>query len=83
MTGLDYKIQEMAQRIRELREVTHFTAEEMANVFAVVADAANIMLTAGAPTPADTTETVTHTRMTPVPIATFLSIVSVALSSIV
>ena len=31
---------------------------------------AKIMLTAGAPTPADTTETVTHTKITPVPIAT-------------
>ena len=57
-------------------------AEEIAKVFAVVADAANIMLTAGAPTPADTTETVTQTRMTPVPIATFFSIVSVETSSI-
>ena len=57
-------------------------AEEIAKVFAVVADAANIMLTAGAPTPADTTETVTQTRITPVPMATFLSIVSVDTSSI-
>ncbi|MCQ2418349.1 MAG: AMP-binding protein [Clostridia bacterium] len=30
MTGLDFKIQEMAQRIRELREITRFTPEEMA-----------------------------------------------------
>ena len=30
MTGLDLKIQEMAQRIRELREITRFTPEEMA-----------------------------------------------------
>ncbi len=30
MTGLDYKIQEMAERIRELREITRFTPEEMA-----------------------------------------------------
>ncbi|MCQ2455183.1 MAG: AMP-binding protein [Clostridia bacterium] len=28
--GLDYKIKEMAERIRELREITRFTAEEMA-----------------------------------------------------
>ena len=32
-----------------------------------------IMLTAGAPNPALTRETVTHTRMTPVPMATFFS----------
>ena len=30
MSGLDYKIQEMAARIRELREITRFTPEEMA-----------------------------------------------------
>ena len=30
MTGLDFKIQDMAQRIRELREITRFTPEEMA-----------------------------------------------------
>ncbi|MCQ2354143.1 MAG: AMP-binding protein [Clostridia bacterium] len=30
MTGLDFKIREMAQRIRELREITRFTPEEMA-----------------------------------------------------
>ncbi len=30
ITGLDYKIGEMAQRIRELREITRFTPEEMA-----------------------------------------------------
>ncbi len=30
MMGLDYKIKEMAERIRELREITRFTAEEMA-----------------------------------------------------
>ena len=30
MTGLDFKIQEMAARIRELREITRFTPEEMA-----------------------------------------------------
>ena len=30
MTGLDYKIMEMAARIRELREISHFTPEEMA-----------------------------------------------------
>ncbi len=30
MTGLEYKIKEMAQRIRELREITRYTAEEMA-----------------------------------------------------
>ena len=30
MTGLDFRIREMAQRIRELREITRFTPEEMA-----------------------------------------------------
>ena len=30
MTGLTYKIQEMAARIRELRSVTGYSAEEMA-----------------------------------------------------
>jgi len=30
MTGLDFKIREMAARIRELREITQLTAEEMA-----------------------------------------------------
>ena len=30
MTGLDFKIQEMAARIRELREITRYTPEEMA-----------------------------------------------------
>ena len=30
MTGLDFKIREMAARIRELREITRFTPEEMA-----------------------------------------------------
>ncbi|MBQ0084578.1 MAG: AMP-binding protein [Clostridiales bacterium] len=30
ITGLDYRIKEMAQRIRELREITRFTPEEMA-----------------------------------------------------
>ncbi len=30
ITGLDYKITEMAQRIRELREITRYTPEEMA-----------------------------------------------------
>ena len=30
MTGLDFKIREMAGRIRELREITRFTPEEMA-----------------------------------------------------
>ena len=30
MTGLDFKIREMAQRIRELREITRLTPEEMA-----------------------------------------------------
>ena len=30
MTGMDYKIREVAQRIRELREVSGFTVEEMA-----------------------------------------------------
>ena len=29
-TGLDFKIKEMAARIKELREITHFSAEEMA-----------------------------------------------------
>ena len=63
-------------------EIPPKAADETAKVFAAVADAANIMLTAGAPVPADTTETVTQTRMTPVPTATFLSIVSVDTSSI-
>ena len=31
MTGLNYKIQEMAHRIRELREIENFTIAEMAN----------------------------------------------------
>ena len=31
MTGLNYKIQEMAHRIRELREIENFTLAEMAN----------------------------------------------------
>ena len=30
ITGLDFKIEEMARRIRELREITRFTPEEMA-----------------------------------------------------
>ena len=30
MTGLNYKIQEMAHRIRELREIENFTIAEMA-----------------------------------------------------
>ena len=30
MSGLDYKIREMAERIRELREITRYTPEEMA-----------------------------------------------------
>ena len=30
MSGLDFKIQEMAERIRELREITRYTPEEMA-----------------------------------------------------
>ena len=30
MSGLDFKIREMAQRIRELREITRYTPEEMA-----------------------------------------------------
>ncbi len=30
MSGLDFRIREMAQRIRELREITRFTPEEMA-----------------------------------------------------
>ena len=30
MTGLDFKIREMAERIRELREITRYTPEEMA-----------------------------------------------------
>ena len=30
MSGLDFKIQEMAKRIRELREITRYTPEEMA-----------------------------------------------------
>ena len=30
MTGMDFKIREVAARIRELREVSGFTVEEMA-----------------------------------------------------
>ena len=30
MTGMDYKIREVAGRIRELREISGFTVEEMA-----------------------------------------------------
>ena len=30
MSGLDFKIREMAERIRALREITRFTPEEMA-----------------------------------------------------
>ena len=30
MTGMDFKIREVAERIRELREVSGFTPEEMA-----------------------------------------------------
>ena len=30
MSGLDFKIREMAERIRELREITRYTPEEMA-----------------------------------------------------
>ena len=37
----------------------------------VFAAAANITLTAGTPTPADTTDTVAQIKTTPVPIATF------------
>ena len=38
MTGLEYKIKEMAQRIRELREITRYTAEEMAMKTGVTAE---------------------------------------------
>ncbi len=38
MTGLDYKIMEMAARIRELREISRFTPEEMAAKTDVDAD---------------------------------------------
>ena len=38
MTGLEYKIKEMAQRIRELREITRYTAEEMAMKIGVTAE---------------------------------------------
>ena len=38
MTGLDFKIKEMAGRIRELREITRFTAEEMAQKTGVSAE---------------------------------------------
>ncbi len=31
LTGMTYKIREMAQRIRELREITGLTVEEMAS----------------------------------------------------
>ncbi len=38
ITGLDYKIQEMARRIRELREIENFTVEEMAAKVGVTAE---------------------------------------------
>ena len=33
LTGLDFKIMEMAQRIRELREITRFTPAEIVCLF--------------------------------------------------
>ena len=47
-----------------------FAASSRPRTALSLAAIAKIMLTAGAPTPADTTETVTHTKITPVPIAT-------------
>ena len=47
--------------------------EESAITVPVFADAAKTKLIAGAPTPPDTTETVTQIKMTPEPITTFLS----------
>ena len=38
ITGLDYKIQEMARRIRELREIENYTIEEMAAKVGVSAE---------------------------------------------
>ena len=38
ITGLDYKIQEMARRIRELREIENYTIEEMAAKVGVTAE---------------------------------------------
>ena len=38
MTGLDFKIKEMAGRIRDLREITRFTVEEMAQKTGVSAE---------------------------------------------
>jgi len=38
MTGLDYKIQEMAARIRELREIQNLTVEQMAKKTDVTVD---------------------------------------------
>ena len=35
LTGLDFKIQEMAGRIRELREISGFSARAKKNIFAV------------------------------------------------
>ena len=32
MTGMDFKIKEVAERIRELREISGFTVEEMASL---------------------------------------------------
>ena len=32
ITGLDYKLREMANRIRELREISGFTIEEIAKL---------------------------------------------------
>ena len=39
ITGLDYKIQEMARRIRELREIEGYTIAEMAEKTDVTAQA--------------------------------------------
>ena len=33
MSGLDFKIREMAARIRELREITRYTPEELAQEY--------------------------------------------------
>ena len=38
ITGLDFKIREMAARIRELREIEGYTAEEMALKTGVTAE---------------------------------------------
>ena len=47
MTGMDYKIREVAQRIRELREVSGFTVEEIATAETATACVESIQQEAG------------------------------------